>query len=553
METIRNQLVRIQEQIGALTASQKMLTASLVVIMVMTILWWGRYAGTAELVPLMEQALPAAQMGQIKNALDSRGIEARIIGDRIMVPAERKAEAMIILASSDALPDNASSIWDEMAKQMSPWDSTSRTSSIQNHTKERMLSEALSSYLPGVAKAAVFINPVSERRVQGSLEPSAAVQITTRNGDVNMKRLAEAVASTVSSAVSGLKKSRVSVVINGLHRQLQDSSTAYGGGDLYETIDAEEKRIADKILGVLGTHALVAVTVNVETDTAQQTTESYDPSKSVSKETEIKTESSESQQPAPGGAEDAGAVPNMGLALQAAAQQGGPTNTMEKSETRIQNFVGKTTETIHRPPGKPTVVSAAVRLPRAYFVARYRIMNPNVTKEPDDAALQSLVTAEIPAVRNHVKMCTAIKSDDDISVDMYYDGGVMMLAGIAGSGGAESSGPASGIGGMIGGRAKELVLGALAVISLFMVSMIVKKGAPAPVAAIEAGPKETPRLATGEAVAGIVGGDGNATLDGMELDEESVKSQQMVEQVATMVSENPDAAANLVKRWLNRD
>ena len=41
-------------------------------------------------------------------------------------------------------------------------------------------------------------------------------------------------------------------------------------------------------------------------------------------------------------------------------------------------------------------------------------------------------------------------------------------------------------------------------------------------------------------------------LDGMELDEDSVKAQQMLSQVANLVEENPDAAATLVKRWLNR-
>ena len=58
-------------------------------------------------------------------------------------------------------------------------------------------------------------------------------------------------------------------------------------------------------------------------------------------------------------------------------------------------------------------------------------------------------------------------------------------------------------------------------------------------------------LAAGEMIAGEVG-EGKAMLDGMELDEDSIKAQQMVEQVSTMVKENPDAAANLVKRWLNR-
>ena len=54
-----------------------------------------------------------------------------------------------------------------------------------------------------------------------------------------------------------------------------------------------------------------------------------------------------------------------------------------------------------------------------------------------------------------------------------------------------------------------------------------------------------------EAVVGSAAED-NASLDGMELDEETVKSQRMVDQVQQMVETNPDSAANLVKHWLNR-
>ena len=54
-----------------------------------------------------------------------------------------------------------------------------------------------------------------------------------------------------------------------------------------------------------------------------------------------------------------------------------------------------------------------------------------------------------------------------------------------------------------------------------------------------------------EAVAGEVG-EGNPMLDAVELDDSAVKSQQMLDQVQQMVQANPDAAANLVKRWLNR-
>ena len=41
MDLFKSQLERIQKQLSALTPSQKMLTASMVAIMVMTLVWWG--------------------------------------------------------------------------------------------------------------------------------------------------------------------------------------------------------------------------------------------------------------------------------------------------------------------------------------------------------------------------------------------------------------------------------------------------------------------------------------------------------------------------------
>jgi flagellar biosynthesis/type III secretory pathway M-ring protein FliF/YscJ len=61
----------------------------------------------------------------------------------------------------------------------------------------------------------------------------------------------------------------------------------------------------------------------------------------------------------------------------------------------------------------------------------------------------------------------------------------------------------------------------------------------------------TNRLHSDAPVAGEVS-EGDKTMEGMELDDEAVRTQQVIEQVSNMVSENPDAAANLVKRWLNR-
>ncbi|HEX8915638.1 MAG TPA: hypothetical protein VF796_25010, partial [Humisphaera sp.] len=58
-------------------------------------------------------------------------------------------------------------------------------------------------------------------------------------------------------------------------------------------------------------------------------------------------------------------------------------------------------------------------------------------------------------------------------------------------------------------------------------------------------------LAAGETLAGEVS-ENRPPLDGMELDDDTLKTQQMLSQVTDLVGENPDAAATLIKRWMNQ-
>ena len=54
----------------------------------------------------------------------------------------------------------------------------------------------------------------------------------------------------------------------------------------------------------------------------------------------------------------------------------------------------------------------------------------------------------------------------------------------------------------------------------------------------------------GELAAGEVG-EGGMLLDATEADPDQIEAKQMVEQVQDLVTDNPDAAAQLMRRWLN--
>ena len=98
---------------------------------------------------------------------------------------------------------------------------------------------------------------------------------------------------------------------------------------------------------------------------------------------------------------------------------------------------------------------------------------------------------------------------------------------------------------------KEIALGALALVSLFMVSMMVRKGTPAPIIVPKPERSSASATLTTEAIAAEAN-EGLQSMDGMEVDDDSVRTQQMIGQVSSMVKENPEGAASLVKRWLNR-
>ncbi|HMO27105.1 MAG TPA: hypothetical protein PKB10_12640, partial [Tepidisphaeraceae bacterium] len=93
--------------------------------------------------------------------------------------------------------------------------------------------------------------------------------------------------------------------------------------------------------------------------------------------------------------------------------------------------------------------------------------------EPDDTALRPIIDDELAKIRLDVMKITGIAVESEVAVAEYIDS--ILPADAPGSAGATAS-----IGTMIGGNVPEIAVGALALVSLFMVSMMVRRAAPAP-------------------------------------------------------------------------
>jgi flagellar biosynthesis/type III secretory pathway M-ring protein FliF/YscJ len=189
------------------------------------------------------------------------------------------------------------------------------------------------------------------------------------------------------------------------------------------------------------------------------------------------------------------------------------------------------------------VIGASVGVPRSYFVKIFKMANPTA-KDPDDTALTPLVDSESRRIKNAVMGCvTQNTPEEKVLVDMYWD----FVPASETAGGQPAV--ATSIPLALSGHVKEIALGGLALLSLFMVSMMVRKTTPPAIVVPKA---EKVQAAAAEVDLTTEVSEGIQSMDAVEVNDDSVRTQQIIGQVSNMVKENPDAAANLVKRWLNR-
>ena len=552
MEFLKAQFARIQAQLAGLSASQKMLSVSLVAIMIMTMMWWSHWAAVPEMEPILNQSLSTEEIGQITSILDSKDIPHSVIGDKVMVPADRKMEVLAELGFSQALPHNFDSAFDDMIKQSTWIDSPDKSDRMFLEAKQRTLATVISNF-PGVASAVVMIDPTSERRFDDTaIQPSASIMIATRGGQAAPRQLAESAADVVSGAQAGLLRSRINLVIDGAPFNVKDRGGDDMGGDgMVDLRRQSESYYRDKVREQFAfIHGImVSVTCKLNTASSVSTKHTVDPKTTVQIPTQNEEQTTESNAQTASSGGEPGAVPNVGADVGAGSGGGGTNTNTSDSKTTYKADNSQEDVIVKQGPGDATVMYATVRVPRSYFVNACKSANGG--KDTDDATLAAFTDSEIKQIRKDVQKCAGVAADDDVSVSAYSD---EMPQTIAGAPTAAQPTTAAAMT-LVTGHIKEVGIGVLAIISLFMVSMMVRKsGAPVPVAVAASAARddnETQTLEAGDAIIGQVG-EGNSTLDAVELDDEAVKAQQVVQQVQNLVESNPDAAANLVKRWLNR-
>ena len=555
MEFLRKLFVQTANHLRGLTLSQRLAIGLCVALIAMATLWLFNWAGTAEYVPLFDQPIRAEELARITGELDASDIAYRISGDRILVPAESKLRLQARLAQSNALPDDLSIGFAHLIENPNPWSSHESEQWRRNVALSNELSRVL-RHFEGVRDARVFIDQNLKRTIGSSpITPTASIHVTLAPERELDKALVRAMASFVSRAVGGLELYKVQVTDStGRTDSVARPDEAGGYDDLSDR--REKERYFTEKLKELFRH-VPGLQIGVHADLNPKATQVTERKFGKPATTRERSKTSETTEGGPGN--EPGVVtnvtPNAGVAA------AGMRSEQTETETEFDANQDETQTVTTTPRHELMSISASIGVPRSYLAALYKAANPG--KEPGDPdLLQAPSTTKTLADIKSVAE-TIMPSSDTAASKVTVVCFAVIPAGpvvVVGGGGDAIS--------YVRAYGSKAALGGLAVVSLLMMLMMVRKVGNGPVLPGEEPPP--PLLGRGlfgrqraqsrrdEPVESMAVADapvGEAELSehlliGREVDENTVRAQKMVEQVADMIKEDPASAVGILQRWI---
>jgi flagellar M-ring protein FliF len=575
MEQLRQYFARIQAQLKGLTVSQRLLIGLLVVVMIGTIFLTVTLSAKPEMVVLIPQAMTPEEINRAEMYLKGK-YEYQVSGDKIMVPAEKAYAIRGELFAAQALPKDTTVAFAKLVEANNPFVTDATSARQWNYATQETLTRML-RYFPYVEDGTVIISRGERGGISRDAVPSSAsVTVKVRNNEGLTANQVVAIVDMIRGAVPGLKREDVHVT-DGQRVYHAPSSDTPMPSDLLAYKKAIEDELTRKLYTMFGDVLNVKIAVNVVPDlsTRKMAEVQYDPKviKGTSRETTKETTMSEGT-PA---SSEPGVKPNVGLSADSNGNGHRTSSTTSDSTTEnMLRFNEKTTNTIAPPGTEIKDLTASISYPRSYFVAIFRRMahDPKIDPEdntplPNQAAganvtFQTIVKEEIDKLKARAKSTIGAKRDDQVQVDWFDDTIALRPQEVV----VAKTFGAGTVGGYLAQHAKQAVLAVLALGVLGFMLMMVRRAVPGAAGAEvdasvffggaagggggkgkrkgDAGHMDVTEDVFGEA------GEGEAVLTGIELDDDTLQSRKMVDEVSNMIKENPENAAALVKRWMTK-
>lgn len=555
MNRVRRAMASISAAFSRLSVSQRLLAASVAVVLVMTLLLVQLYAGRPAMVPLLPGA-SAEEQSRAMRFLRTSAVQYEQREGVVMVPASQHQLILAQMAEGKALPDDSRILFDNLIDKQSWTLSQRQNAQLETIAVQNELAGIISR-MSGIRSASVILN-LPEKRSLGQPATAASASVTVFPARPLDSNTVDSIAHLVAGS-RGIDAQRVRVIDGTTNRQFKAREEGTMAASTYlEYVAAIESRKQQQIHEMLASYIPgVIVTVHAQVDVTRRRTETQAIlPEGKGSQTLLKSEqtmSREDRQSAVGG--EPGPRSNTREDITGLLAGGGGGTTEATGDTQFDTEFGREVKVVEDPRGNPTKINAVVNIPRPYFVQVWRSRQPAEAagKEPAEADLQPVVQEETTRIAREVELQIDTSAGADTVKGEVQVSMIPVIGPVPGEGGAQ---PASVFGLPRGtlaveGLVRTIVLGVLAVVALGLVvvtaARAVKKE-PIPTAAELVG--VPPAL---EGTDDLVGeaGEADAALQGIELTDDQMRTRKVSEQVAELVSEKPEEAARLLGRWIS--
>jgi flagellar biosynthesis/type III secretory pathway M-ring protein FliF/YscJ len=579
MEMLRTMLTTVRQYLGRLNATQKLLIASVAVIMVMALLLVGVYAGKPQMVELLKD-YPLPDQTRASAFLTSVNIPAKMGADgKVLVPADRADQARAALAENGKLPSDKTLLFNNLVDKQNWINSRQQNEQIYLLALQNQLAADISNF-KGVKAATVILDiPEAQGLGKSVRKPTAVATVTTSDGRGLAQATVDAVAGYVAGSRSGLDIDHVRVIDASTGRQRKPTSENELVSSTYIEHAAKIEAMTQEKLSELLKYipgVIIAVTAQVDVTRVNSQVTSHLPAgkgtlSELSREREDVSDTSE----AGSGGGEPGPASNVSMDINRGDGTGASTKT-SKTEREYGLVPGTKVENVVDPKGMPTVVAVSVNVPHGFVAGLIKDTTPApatggsapATTGPSEKDIADQFEKELKPrieaqIRNHVRTMTTIANSgltaaaidkllqDAISVTM-IPMDIPMTASVPQTAGLLAGLTGGASGGLLGsGLIDKAILGVLGIVSLGMMFTMVKRaGKKVDMPTAEELVGVPPML---DVPADIIGeaDEMETAMQGIEMQDDTIRSQQILEQVGKMVGEDPVVAAKLINRWMS--
>ncbi|MCH7700998.1 MAG: hypothetical protein IID37_04855 [Planctomycetes bacterium] len=556
MDALRQLLARIQSQLGMLNRSQQMVIGLCAVLIAGSLLWLVQWSADPVYVTLLpRQPMTALEIENAEEVLRANGADYRVGQDRILVRSEDRHRLMSALNVADALPVELAITFASLMEDDSPFRPESENASRRNIALGNELAMIIAAS-PDVAAARVIVQPLAKRAIGSRNAPaSASVSVTMVSGRSLTNDRVRGVARLVAGAVPGLEPHMVAVIDGNTGRPWivprPEDEVAFG---LLEERKKYENHLLGKIMEQLAyiPGVLVAISVELDTEQIQTTTTTWD-------EGALQQDSTFETETTTGGSRSApGTNSNVGMALSA----GGSSQSSTSTDSKQTFYEPRAIEQVQtkKTPFAPKRATASINVPRSYVAGIHKATSGTDT-EPTDTELDPIKALERTRIQGLVQNVLMSMDSNDVQVDFYYDlkPGEAVFAEMPGGLAMGVIAPESSWWSALEKHVPQIGLGILGIVGLVSMARMVRKSAQIAEASRPTAVEPDSEVSTGsDGILTVEGGPvgmaavSEGYLTGHEVDDDTLRAHELREQVSTMVEENPDNAADLIRRWVEQ-